>query len=250
MMTDDDDVRAKKIRKLLAKAEHGATPEEAEAFAAKAQALMTKWAIDDLPRDDEPATERIVFGKIALHVPYWESDLALVDAIASANDVLSVFFAPRPARGGGEFPGSFVLIGYESDVENTRLLYSLLLTQIHWLSMDIETSPDPGVSLTVYIRSFRAGFAQTIGRRLAERRASVVEQAARTDVTLLPALNTKADRVRQAKERVYPDIPDGDIWSGKEWSHLAAGEGARAGHRADIGDPAVGEGATPIASPY
>ena len=69
---------ADKVRKLLAKAEDPATtPEEAESFTAKAQQMMTKYAIDLAMITDATRADKVVARGWAVHGPYAAHKISL-----------------------------------------------------------------------------------------------------------------------------------------------------------------------------
>jgi hypothetical protein len=117
-----------KIANLLRHAEKAATPEESEAYQARAQALATRYSIDmqlaaaakiNSERRPELIQEGIRIGdrgKRGLH-PYYD----LLQAIATENNVRMTLLSDA----------SYAWMhGYDNDVETTKALYTSLLTQM------------------------------------------------------------------------------------------------------------------------
>lgn len=91
-MTRTDDSRLATIRSLLAKAESTPYSEEAEAFTAKATALMARYSIDqallwaaDTAQHAEPVERRLV-----VHRPFTAQKAVLVNQVATALRCLSL----------------------------------------------------------------------------------------------------------------------------------------------------------------
>ena len=98
-----------RIRALLAKAESTEFPEEAEALSAKAQALMSRHAIDRLVVEAEaPDAAPVDSRRIWLDPPYVLAKAHLTDVVAGANrcravcseglGLVTVFGAPGASR--------------------------------------------------------------------------------------------------------------------------------------------------------
>lgn len=117
-----------KIANLLRHAEKAATPEESAAYQSKAQALATRYSIDQQvalaakissERRPELIQEGIQIGprnKRGLH-PYYD----LLSAIAHENNVRMTLLSDA----------SYAWMhGYDNDVETTKALYTSLLTQM------------------------------------------------------------------------------------------------------------------------
>lgn len=121
------DIQAK-IGSLLRLAEKASTPEESDAYQAKAQELSTRYAIDmEIARTLKDASERrpeLVKegfrigdpGKRGMH-PFFD----LLQAIASENNVQLTLLQDATYSW---------LHGYDNDVDTTKALYTSLVTQM------------------------------------------------------------------------------------------------------------------------
>lgn len=219
------------ITKLLAQAEHPNTGQaEAEAFMAKAQALMTANAIEvTMLRATGQKTGEPIHETIRVAKTWFRPDIALVGAIAEANDCQIYYHSPASWASHGEV----AIVGFPEDIENVKLLYGSLLVQLTRFTRGMK-SQEWGVSDSSYKRAFRYGFAVGIGDRLASARAETVEKT-EYQGTLLPALLDKNEQVEAA-------MP-GDLGTGRSVrlsSGHAGREGVRAAQRADVGTPRVG----------
>lgn len=111
---------ADKVRKLLAKAEDPATtPEEAEAFTAKAQQMMTKYAIDLAMVADPATADRLVERDWVVEGPYASHKVSIINAVARANDCRALY---------AELPGGrkrIYVVGFDGDVEWVETLFAL-----------------------------------------------------------------------------------------------------------------------------
>ncbi|KPM53800.1 hypothetical protein CcI49_30305 [Frankia sp. CcI49] len=199
-----------KVRALLAKAESTTFTEEAEALTSKAQQLMARYSIDDAllaargssasasasASGDEPDASRIGIGR-----PYEEPKAILLNVIAEANRCRSIWVRNF---------GFMTVIGYPRDLEAVDLLYTSLLVQaIAAVTRAGGRQDRYGRSRT---RAFRQSFLTSFATRIGERLATATEQAgadaaaASGDSRLLPALAARYDSVREAAERMFPEV--------------------------------------------
>ncbi|WP_157474322.1 DUF2786 domain-containing protein [Parafrankia sp. EUN1f] len=197
-----------RVRALLAKAESTTFAEEAEALTTKAQQLMARYSIDDAllaARESsasasasahEPGASRIGIGN-----PYEEPKAILLNVIAEANRCRSIWVRNL---------GFMTVIGYPRDLEAVELLYTSLLVQATAAVTRAGGRQDRyGRSRT---RAFRKSFLISFATRIGERLATATEQAgadaaaASGDSRLLPALAARNDGVREAAERMFPEV--------------------------------------------
>lgn len=234
-MTEDKMID--KIVKLLAKAEKAGTPEEAEAFSAKAQELMTKWTIDELSvaaaqgRASE-VQDTITKEYVKVSGTYPKAEAFLYQEVARANDCRVAF---------DSYGKRVLIVGYSRDLTNVKLLTASLLIQCQRLcNQAVKNEPDWRVQRPmdkhVYRRSFKEQFASTVGRRLASARKEVIAEA---DGSLLPMLASKASLV----DDFVADLGWGaGRASRSRHSVRGSNAGRDAGSRADVGSPRVGQG--------
>ena len=160
-MTDLDPKTLDRVRKLLAKAEHPGTPaHEAEAFSAKASALMARYAIDQalLEAAGDTRSEPVV-RQIDVDPPYALPRAVLLTRVASAHRVRVVIGpdAPSGAR-------QCTLVGFAIDIDVVEVLFTSLLLQASSAMLAASRQhPRP----KAFRRAFLLGYAETIGARLA-----------------------------------------------------------------------------------
>lgn len=211
-MTEEETTRQERLDKmigkvegLLKKASHGnTTPEEAEAFFAKAQELMTKHGIEEtmlsLGQKDVPV-EQVIENDMGINRSgFFDSMVSLASACADANGVKVLIKMPKSfgTDAGVRF------IGFESDIIKTKMLYVSLLAQCVRERRTVpEYVKDIEMSQKGYIqrwrRDFSVGYASRIRERLMEvKRAEEAAADKASDGRLLPALIDKAALVQEA----------------------------------------------------
>jgi hypothetical protein len=230
------------VRKLMAKAERAATPEEADSYTGMALRLCARHGIDAALVDaqrraaHDPAADHPGAQRIPVHAPYSAAKARLLSWTAQALRCQVVL---HQARGGRV--DAVTVFGFAADRARVELLYTSLLLQA--CTELVRLRPRfPGESVAAYRRSWLYGFAQRVHQRLVE-----AEQAAAdgTDPTGGPGTGAGAsagavalvladrdDRVARAFAETFPALgrPRGPVLSG---SGRAAG--AAAGDRADLG---------------
>lgn len=232
MTTEAHDERVDKIQKLLAKAERASTEEEASAFFAKAEELMTKWAIDDAmlrasgKMEREEITERII--KFASSS--YEADYRLVKAIGIVHDLK--FLVSKSSK-------QVYLIGFPSDIEATMSLFLNLKVQADRFALKEEVPAwYTSFEKYVYRRSFKTGFADRIGQRLQEQRRSTVAAEAKTRGSGMELV--LVDRRKQV-DLYFHDRPKGKGRASRiTHDYNGSARGRAAGDRADLGNRRVG----------
>lgn len=246
-VTQDRTARAEKIGKLLAKAERAGTEEEAEAFFAKAQELMTQWSIAELEaraahggevKDNDGELGRTV---ITVSRSYGVADVLLVQAVGKVNDCKTFIMKNSfvgIVDGKRKYETQALLYGFELDRLNTQLLYQSLQIFVAKEALRYgKRSGLTGMKLYVARRSFREAFATRIEARLKEARQSTIDAhvAATGSSTLLPALVDKKNTV----ERYAPRARAGRR-STTSFDPAAGMAGRDAANRADIGGTRIG----------
>jgi Protein of unknown function (DUF2786) len=222
-MGDGDILR--KVRKLLAKAEATDNPREAEAFSAKAAALVAAHRIDParLAADhgqDELTVRRVPVGRGA----YVRARLALLQAIADNHDAELVWKS-------GPDGATALLAGFASDLEAVLLLYeSLHLQAASQMAAVRRATP---AATQRWRRAFLFGFASRIGQMLQAVRRRAETGARAGGESRLPDLPERATRVRTYAATAFGRV----VSAGAPSPALAAGwdHGHRAAAGADIG---------------
>jgi phosphopantetheinyl transferase (holo-ACP synthase) len=221
-----------KIEKLLRKAERASTEAEAEAFYAKAQELMTKWAIDEamLRTTEEGLAEDVTTDSIVIkRSGYFKSNVAVVQACAAPNNVKVLLRSPKSW---GKEAG-VVLVGFPSDIANVKLLFASMMIQIGRASRNAPAGPD-AYEAGIYRISFRFGFAERLRQRLEDARVHVVEEVSKTTGTSVAL--ALVDRSK-AVQNFYDSMTTTKARRSttRRWNEEGARAGRAAADRADVG---------------
>ena len=187
-----------KVRGLLAKAESTEFDEEAEALSAKAQELMSRYALDRALLDHRRGVrQQATMCRIWLDNPYIMAKAMLVDAVASANRCCAVL--------DNRF-GAATVVGDEGDLRAVEVLTTSLLLQgtRAMLSTGSQSSLS-GVSRTrSYRQAFLAAYASRIGERL--RLANEASVSSVDADSLLPVLASRSQAVDDLMEQTFPRL--------------------------------------------
>lgn len=220
-----------KARKLLAKAEGAATPEEADVYSAKAAEWIAKHGIDEVLLAASGAkTDHVEQRRIRIDEPYRTAKAYLLTSIASALRCHGIQHRTRH-RG----VDSCSVFGFTSDLERVEMLYTSLLLQA--TSQMVRLRPTwPGESVRAYRRNWLYGYTAAVYRRLeaAEKQAEqqalshVDEAGTSTDLVLLD----RNIQVQQAVNAAFPDLTRGRR---AKLTGGGARAGYQAGQRADLG---------------
>jgi hypothetical protein len=259
----DQERYADKIAKLLAKAE-STTPEEAELLIAKAQELMTEYAISEamidaargVERDEIVQEELVYFGTFYKVIPY------LGWAAMSANNCRGFYrdWQRREPEPGKKPQRCYVItcVGFKSDVDRVRALDASLRLQCaaamnEWWQGSPHAANNEWYSNSDRYkirRSFIDGFAGAVRAKLetareAGEKAAVEAEAVRSSTTVEDATASVALVLRSRKDRV-------DDWMDKTYGKLGKSRsrsysvdysghsaGRSAGARADVGQPGM-----------
>jgi hypothetical protein len=187
-----------KVRALLAKAESTEFDDEAQALTAKAQELMSRYALDRALLDHgNGLRQQATLCRIWLDSPYVNAKAMLVDAVATSNRCCAVL--------DGRW-GCDLVVGDEGDLRAVELLVtSLLLQGTRAMLSTGSRLTRSGVSRT---RSFRQAFlvayASRIGERLRE--ANEASVSAIHDDRLLPVLSARSRAVDELMEERFPHL--------------------------------------------
>lgn len=184
-----------RVRGLLAKAESTSFPEEAEALSAKAQELMTKYALDRVLVDADSAVPDLPGARrIWLDTPYTDAKALLIDVVANANRSRAIFFAEW---------GFVTIVGDEADLDAVELLSTSLLVQAtRAMIASGEAATDESRS-RVYRKAFLVAYATRIGERLAAATAATIAESVAPE-RLLPVLASHQIVVDTAFGNLFP----------------------------------------------
>lgn len=248
---------ADKIAKLLRKAENTDSQAEAEAFLAKAQELMTLYAIDEMmiarARGDVEKTREEIIQRAISYTGIFKSVLmSLGNTVIRHNDCRGVYMDHN-----WEKPKRTVLTvtGFESDVDRACLIESSIQLQCAsalaawWKQQDASylSNMERFKARREFILGFTSGLSAKLAQanREAERQAAQAE-AERSNITVEQATDSVALELRSRKDRVndWMDNHYGRLRSStRSYSRGglgASGAGYAAGQAANTGSPSVG----------
>ena len=188
-----------RVRSLLAKAESTEFPKEAEALSAKAQELISRYALDRLTLTQDAADDHeLTTSRMWIEPPYLLAKAMLINAVASANRCRSVLTR--------EF-GFSTIVGDAADIEAVELISTSLLVQASGAMLGHGSLVDRwGTSRT---RSFRQSFLVSYAVRIGERLQAATDKAAADtgrSGQLVPLLRRRAERVDAAMNSMFPEL--------------------------------------------
>ncbi len=236
---EHQDKRITTIQKLLAKAERAGTEEEGAAFFAKAEELMTKWAIDDamLRSINKLEQDKLETRNYGWTSSYWNADAVLMSQIAMAHGVKMLT---------AKWAKYVVLIGFASDIDDVLTLFTSLIVQsVRFAQQGFKEQYPNGTAAWmtamdkhVWRRSFREGFAYRVGERLREIKAKATTESRATHGSGMDlVLVSKKEQV----DKYYAEIPKGKGRStNQRTDHTGRAAGRAAGDKANLGGRAVG----------
>jgi hypothetical protein len=218
-----------RVRKLLDKAEATTNAHEADAFSRKAAELIAAHRIDPdrlaaFDAGDDLRVRDIEIGRGA----YVRARLALLQAIAEANDV-RVVFQSRPH-------GTVVMAaGFRSDLDVVEVMYTSLHQQAG--SQMAAVKRQTGAATQRFRRSFLFGFADRIGEVLGESKQHAEDQVRTSDAAVTSAralaTTTRNDRVEEFAAASFGRVRAARAPSAAQVGGWGAG--AAAASRADVG---------------
>jgi hypothetical protein len=228
-----------RIRKLLAQAEHPNTsPTEAEAFTAKAAALIARYGIDRaLLAATDPTTDLLADRTIHVDAPYARDKATLAAWVGMALGCRCTISGPHPR---GQI--RVAVFGFASDIDRAELLYTSLLIQASNALAVVR--PPWGEHPAAFRRTFYGGFAAAVSRRLkaAEARAQkehTTHSHAGGGSSVALVLADRHDQVDRYYTQRNPNI-------GKARPRRLSGsgrtDGYTAGMRADLDDTRLPSG--------
>ncbi|MFI1918036.1 DUF2786 domain-containing protein [Nocardia sp. NPDC020380] len=186
-----------RVRGLLAKAESTSFPEEAEALSAKAQELMSKYALDRVLVDaDASVVDLPGARRIWLDTPYTDAKALLIDVVAKANRCRAIFASAW---------GFMTIVGDEADLDAVELLSTSLLVQATRAMIangNKDSRSDEARSRT-FRKSFLVAYAARIGERLEAATAASIAESAEPE-RLLPVLASHQLAVDSAFDTLFP----------------------------------------------
>ena len=183
------------IRALLAKAESTQFAAEAEALTAKAQAMMTKHAIDEalLHAGAEESVE-VISRRILIDNPYLVEKVQLLSEVGHANRSKVVWM--------GDDYAMATVVGTPVDIDQVELLFVSLLIQATRAMAEAGAARSGSFDRSPrFRRSFLTSYAIRIGERLAEADA---ETTASYGSELVPVLRRQEEAISAHYEELFP----------------------------------------------
>ncbi|GGC68309.1 DUF2786 domain-containing protein [Hoyosella rhizosphaerae] len=189
-----------RVRGLLAKAEATTFTNEAEAFTAKAQELMTRYAIDAALLNSGNAFADVHSARIHIDSPYSKAKVHLLHEISLANRVRVVWDADYAIA---------TAVGTPVELRQVEMLYTSTLVQAtHAMTAVGEINDDPTTRTASFRRAFLFAYAVRVGQRLQEvgehTTAREAQRNRRDGKKLLPILAAQNEAVNAAFERLFP----------------------------------------------
>ena len=213
-----------RVRALLAKAEDpAATPAEAEAFSAKAEELIAKYAVDIALLEARTDKGKPSKRTIKVPNPYAKPKVVLLNGIALAHSCKALWHSSQ---------GYVTVVGYESDLEVVEMLFASLLLQA--TNASLKTYVPEWESTRSFRTSFWYGFASRASTRMEEMQKRAEREAAEASSpgTAL-VLRDRKDDVEQAFREYFPNTRRAS--GGRVGSGSGFGAGRTAADRADLG---------------
>ncbi|GAB2551078.1 DUF2786 domain-containing protein [Nocardia heshunensis] len=186
-----------RVRGLLAKAESTSFPEEAETLSAKAQELMTKYALDRVLVDADHAVPDLPGARrIWLDTPYTDAKALLIDVVATANRCRAIFASSW---------GFMTVIGDDADLDAIEILSTSLLVQATraMIANGDNASRTDEARTRAFRKAFLIAYATRIGERLAAATAATIAESPEPQ-RLLPVLASHQLAVDTAFDTLFP----------------------------------------------
>jgi Protein of unknown function (DUF2786) len=216
-VSDHDVLR--KVRKLLVKAEATDNPKEAEAFSAKAAALIADHRIDPARLEGDHAPDELTVRRIPMgRGAYVRARLALLQAIADTHDAQLVWQS-------GPEGATALVAGFAGDLDAVVVLYESLHLQAASQMATVRRATPAATQR--WRRAFLFGFASRIGEMLKSVRRRAETGLRRGGASRLPELPERADRVRAYAATAFGRVvaaaaPSPAVASGWDHGHRAA----------------------------
>ncbi|CAN5655823.1 DUF2786 domain-containing protein [soil metagenome] len=189
-----------KVRALLAKAEATTFEAEAQAFTAKAHDLMTRHSLEHavVSRSAGGARGRPLARRLLIDDPYADAKGLLVQILAQASRCRAVSHQGLQMS---------TVVGFESDVAATEVLFTSLLVQAQTALQELARSSRAGSRERSrgFRASFLRGFAHRIGERLeAAGRDTVADLDRESGGALVPVLVEREAEVEDHLSQLFP----------------------------------------------
>jgi hypothetical protein len=188
------------IRALLAKAEATEYAEEADSFTAKAQDLMTRYAIDEALLADPAEDIEIRSRRVHIDNPYAATKAQLLATVGKVNLVKTIW---------DDQHGMATIVGLPVDLDLAEMLFTSLLVQATKAMTEAGSVAEGRHRLDrspSFRRAFLLSYANRIGERLGEAglQAQNDESVARGR-DLVPVLARQSAAVATEFARLFPN---------------------------------------------
>lgn len=230
-----------KIRALMAKAEDpAATKEEAEAFFAKATALMAKYGIERaMLAASDPNRDKIGHRSLLIEGVLVEERQLMAALIAKAVSVEPILNKVRKP-GSKRFTYLVELYGFESDIERVEMLYTSLSLQASNFLRTVSPPLWDATAPATYRKRWFRGFGNEVVARLKDAEARAKGEAeAKHGTSVALVLASRAELAAKAAD-------DSGLKTGEYKPRTrmtdAFAAGRRAGRTADIGAKRIAGG--------
>lgn len=236
-----------RIVKLLAKAERASTPEEAEAFFAKAAELQAQHSVDemmlDAARGAAAGRERDVIGskRYVLTGSYRKAHQHVIYRLATALGGKAIELMDWDSK-----TITMLVHGFESDLTVFEVLYASLLVQ----STRACTQHVAGLDSYSYMtaaekfqerKSFIMGYGTGAARKVADARRAAVQEKAKTTTGVELVLVDRKSQVDRHYNELYPSTKS---VRGTKMTSAGFSAGCEAGRNADVGGSRLGGGSS------
>lgn len=212
-----------RVEALLAKAESTEFPEERDSFIAKAQELMTKYAIEEASLRQGKSADEVTVEHIQINmdqIKYTKALALLITAVAKAQNAYVVFTRKSGNQRGYAF---CTIFGSPSALDLCAMLISSLHKQ---MEISLAKTPIPeGVHGKTFRNNFVIAFAQEIHARLDQAKQETIRGETEKSAALV--LMNEAERSEQAGRQFFWSIGKASGPTGR-----FSPEGYRAGKQA------------------
>ncbi|MBG7603199.1 MAG: DUF2786 domain-containing protein [Actinobacteria bacterium] len=225
---DEADPVLSKVRALLNKAESSEYAAEAEAFTAKAQALISRHSLEDLLGDAHDADFRPASIRIPIDEPYVNAKASLLHVVAEASRCRSIQLADYAMCS---------LTGRPRDIRRVEILFTSLLVQAQSALNEVGRADAPGSQFRSrsFRSSFLSGYASRIGQRLADERDRTTQSFGSDALPVLARVDSAVD---EEVDRLFGDCLS-SAKSGR-YNALGWGTGVDSANKAQIRDGGLG----------
>ncbi|MFE4451454.1 DUF2786 domain-containing protein [Streptomyces sp. NPDC056796] len=233
-MSLSDNPQLAKIRALMAKAEDpAATKEEAEAFFAKATALMSKYGIERaMLAAADPNRDKVGHRSLLIEGVLVEERQLMAGLVAKAVNIEPILNKVRKP-GSNRFTYLVELYGFESDIERVEMLYTSLSLQASNFLRTVGPAWWEETPKATYRKRWFRGFTNEVVARLKDAEARAKGEAeAKHGTSVALVLASRAELARKAADNSGFKTAD---YQARNRVTDAFKAGQQAGRTADIG---------------